>query len=370
LSEQLVSRHETAGILRDGKIRMATLRTLAGNDALSWSAKLHMLPLFLKTLTCWPNLDQHAFWKAHKYDNRSVAEMFPGADTELLEYLLQPMLNGYFYWTPERVSEAMLLILNKAALTQGRSYKMRDGLYQIPKALAGGSTVLLSHAVKTVRRQKNGTYTVTVEHGGRAKTLRADGIVCATTASAVPGIMPDLNHRQKAFFDSVEYSSTVVVARTFKREQTRGHKGIAFPRKEGIELSAITIAPELGGSGSLATLKTYASGTIGKQLCAKPDNTVVRALLKAMEPAREEVLVGNPKPVATHIQRWPEALPYFDVGHFKRLHDFEAGAIEGQNDAIVFAGDYLGGPFMEGAFTSGMNAADRLHTRLLRQSKS
>jgi protoporphyrinogen/coproporphyrinogen III oxidase len=54
----------------------------------------------------------------------------------------------------------------------------------------------------------------------------------------------------------------------------------------------------------------------------------------------------------------------FDVGHCKRLRAFETGEVEDQNQAIVFAGDYIGGPFMEGAYTSGQRAANRLTTRL------
>jgi oxygen-dependent protoporphyrinogen oxidase len=56
--------------------------------------------------------------------------------------------------------------------------------------------------------------------------------------------------------------------------------------------------------------------------------------------------------------RWPHALPYFDVGHIRRLSKFAGGEIE--TGRVVFAGDYLGGPFIEGAVTSGQAAARRL----------
>ena len=68
--------------------------------------------------------------------------------------------------------------------------------------------------------------------------------------------------------------------------------------------------------------------------------------------------------MATCFQKWPEALPIFDHGHFHKLRLFADGKIEEPKSKLVFAGDYLGGPFMEGAFTSGMQAADRLHAQL------
>lgn len=365
LDTRLYRQQSNSGIMRNGKVWMGTPRTLMGSSALSLGAKLHALPLALKTVAAWPNLDPHAFWKADVYDRRSVAKMFDTrSGKEFLEYLLQPILNGYFYWTPEHTSEAMLLILCKAALSHN-TYKMRGGLQRIPEKAAIGSTVLLEHTVKSVHSGRGSSYQVIIEHGGKQKILRADGIICATTASVVPNIFSHLSEWQRDFFASVRYSSTAVVARTYRRAQTRGDKGIAFPRKEGIDLSAITISPEPGaGSKALVTLKAYASGTVGAQLCQKSDKAIMSILTATMEPAREAVLMGDPNPLAAHVQKWTEALPMFDVGHFKRLRTFENGEIEDPGRAVVFAGDYLGGPFMEGAFTSGAHAAERLIARL------
>lgn len=364
LDSRLYRQHGSSGIYRNDRIRMATLGTLAGNSTLSWGAKLHAMPLLLKMLAAWPYLDPHAFWKAHKLDNRSVTDMFTSrSGKEFLEYVLQPILNGYFYWTPEHTSQAMMLILCKAALSHG-TYKMQGGLQRMPEKAAEGSDVLLNHIVKQVRRNKDGTFVVAVEGSGKSGILQAHGIVCATTASAVTKIFPDLSEQQRAFFESVNYSSTALIARTFKQDQTRGDKGIAFPRQEGINLAAITVSPEPGADRALATVKTYGSGVIGKDLCKESDDVIIQTLTNAMEPAHEAVLSDDPKPLAVHVQRWPEALPMFDVGHFKRLHVFENGDIEDRNQALVFAGDYIGGPFMEGAYTSGARAAQRLQRKL------
>jgi protoporphyrinogen/coproporphyrinogen III oxidase len=62
------------------------------------------------------------------------------------------------------------------------------------------------------------------------------------------------------------------------------------------------------------------------------------------------------------VQRWPEALPEFGVGSICQLRRFARGEVEWGR--VVFAGDYLHGPLIEGAVTSGLQAADRLLTRL------
>lgn len=364
LDRRLYRQHGSSAIFRDGDVRMVTSSALAGNKLLSWAAKAQALPLLFKTFASWHNLDVHAFWKAEPYDNQSVANIFSSqSGKEFLEYALQPMLNGYFYWTPEHTSEAMLRILCKAAFSHG-TYKMKGGLQQIPEKAAEGSKLLLGHTVTRIERTP-ASYTITTVHRGKKQTIRADGIICATTATAVPNIFPDLTDRQKKFFTSIQYSSGALIARTYQQGQTRGDKAIAFPRIEGSELSAVTLSPEPGaGNTTYATVKTYASGAVAAKLGSMPDHKLQNSLMAAMQPVQDSVLIDNPLPVATYMQRWQEALPFFDVGHFGRLRQFHDGKIEDQNRPIAFAGDYIGGPFMEGAFTSGVQAAERLDARL------
>ncbi len=364
LNQNLFPQESSSGIFRDGRVTMATLRVLLGNYPLSWAAKASMIPVLLKTLGAWPDLDLHNFQKASKYDGRSITSMFSGSGgKELIEYVLQPILNGYFYWNPEHTSEAMMLLLCKGAFSHG-TYKMKGGLQRIPEKAVAGSTVLLNHTVSSVAQTRE-KYIVSLIHQGVSKSLPFDGVIFATTANVIPAIFSDLTDRQTKFFDSIDYSSAALIAQTYKIEQTLGSKSIAFPRKEGIELSTVTSSPEPGtGHRPLATVKTYASGTNAKRLGLLSDEALTRQLLKLAEPVHSDILIGSPKSIATQVQRWPEAIPYFDVGHFKRLQAFEGGEVEDPNTPVSFAGDYIGGPFMEGAFTSGLRAAERLDLRL------
>ena len=366
LGGRLYAQASKVGIFHNDKVRMATARSLMLGEPVPRAALLRALPLLAKTLAGWPQLDMHNFWKAARYDTRSVAAMYPhGNGKKFLELVLQPILNGYFYWNPEHTSEAMLRIVVKAALGH-RTYKMQGGLQRIPEAAAKGSTVLLNHAVQEVRQGNNGLYHIKALHGGQLREFTAAGVVCATTASKVKEIFPQLSATQQAFFAAVQYSSSALVARTYKAAETRGNMSIAFPRQAGTPLSSITVADEPSGASKAthATLKIYGSGLAGPALVRQPDKKLAQTLAAAMQPVAKTVLVGSPTPLATHILRWPEALPLFDVGHFARLAAFQKGQVEDAAQAIAFAGDYLGGPFMEGAFTSGQAAAQRLHHRL------
>lgn len=363
LNTQLRHQRGNSGIFRNGGVRMATLRTLMGSSALSWKAKLQILPLAIKLLSSLPNLDAHAPWKADVYDKRSVAAMFSNnSGIEFMEYVLQPILNGYFYWKPEEVSEAVLLIIGKAALSHG-THRLQCGLQRIPELAAQGSTVLLDHTVKEIHRIGK-QYVVTVKHGNKIQEVTSDGIVCATAASAVPHIFPNLTMQQNEFFKSIQYSSTALTASVYSPKTVYDNKSVAFPRKEGIDLAAVTVSSDMGSNSMLSAVKIYASGAIGNECCTLSDKELTTKLTKMTKPIHSVIFNDDSQPLVTHTQRWSEALPVFDVGHFKRLRDFENGKIEDARQPIVFAGDYIGGPFMEGAFTSGRNAADRLIARL------
>jgi protoporphyrinogen/coproporphyrinogen III oxidase len=365
LDKRLYRQHSNSGLFRNGRITMISPSALAGSRLLSWGARLHVLPLLIKTLLAWPSLDIHASWRAARYDTRSMADMYSGkSGKEFLEYALQPLLNSYFYWTPEHTSQATLLMLCKSVFSHG-VYKMQGGLQRIPEQAAEGSTILLAHTVKKVQQSK-ASFFVHVEHSGNTTALKADGVICATMATAVPKIFPDLTGPQKQFFNAIKYSSGALVARTYELEQTLADKAIAFPRNEDTGLAAVTLSSEPGVSGkpTLATIKTYASGANAKPFGKLSDDALAEKLISEMGLAQAAVLLNSPTPAALHVQRWPEALPFFDVGHFKRLEQFEKGGIEDPEHALTFAGDYIGGPYMEGAFTSGQRAAERLHNRL------
>lgn len=364
LNTKVYRQRGSSGVLRGGKVRMATISTLAGNSALSWQAKMKCIPLICKTIVGWQKLDMHAPWRAKKYDTQSVAEALRGkAGKELLEYVAQPILNGYFYWTPERTSFAMLLIILKAML-KGGTKRLSGGLQQMPEKAAEGCDVFVDCEVRSIQKDTDQGYIVKAQYQNSIMQLKADGIVCATTASAVTKIIPDLSIAQKEFFDSIRYSSTAVVSQLYDANQTEGDKGLAFPRIENSQLAAITVTPEKAKNGSvLGSVKAYASGS-SEQLKSLSGQEIIQRLLDERSAFDDTVLNADVQATATYFQKWPEALPIFDQGHFHKLCLFADGKIEQPHSKLVFAGDYLGGPFMEGAFTSGLQAADRLHKQL------
>lgn len=311
-----------------------------------------------------PRLDLHAFAKAHQLDDCSVSAYARAhLSDELLEYLLQPAIAGIFYWTPERTSRALLLIALRAGLAHPaglRIFTLREGLGQLARALAAPLEVHSATEVLAVEPQAQGGYRIRARSGGSERSYGAAGVVVATTANVVPQLLPWLNAEQRAFFAAIGYSATVNLAVGTRGKLPREVYGLLFPRRETPFLASATMQTVKAASFAPQgrdLICLHMSGPASRALREYDDATLGHLMLSEL---RRLVPRYDPTPQAEfqRIYRCPEALPEFDVGSFKRIARFLNGGIEAHD--LVFAGDYLGGPFVEGAITSGEQAARRL----------
>jgi oxygen-dependent protoporphyrinogen oxidase len=363
LSDKLAERKSGSAIMRGGKPQdLQKLSVIFGSSWLSWGAKLLLFKEFFKAIPAWRRLDVHNIWKAAPYDTESVSQHFTGKyGQEVLDYVFGPALDTYLYWSPDHTSYAVgkALFKGTSALRQRHTYMLRGGLSQIPEAAAKGANVLLSHRVKQVYQAPSGKYALSVDTPEGMRIFTADGIVCATTATVVPKIIKGLSQRQRDFFSSVQYSSTVNVSYRLPRSGKGRTYGVGYPRKEGRTINALSVVSDHAPDADL--VKLHGPGSLGKELCRKSDKQIETILSEGieldLEPAR--------KSGEWRVQKWPEALPYFDVGYIKQLQSFMDGEIEDPVEPLTFAGDYLGGPFIDGAFVSGIKAAMRLEEKLV-----
>ena len=214
-----------------------------------------------------------------------------------------------------------------------------------------------------VRARPEGGYTVHAKVDGTERVFTADGVVCATTATQVPLLFGDLTDKQREFFAGIRYSTTISVAVPTCAEALRPFTGILMPRRETSNLAAVTVRSANGTLPGNAqdVLLLFASSDGARRLSLAGPDEITQTLVADLRAAVPSFAADIAQDRAT-VQRWPEALPVFDVGHLCRLREFAEGRYE--TGSIVFAGDYIGGPFVEGAVSSGLAAADRLLTRM------
>jgi oxygen-dependent protoporphyrinogen oxidase len=358
----------SAATLRDG--RLYALWPNAGvalTPLIGPRPKLALSYLLGSLVRYGPLLDIHAFHRAHPVDDASVSDYaLAHLSPEILEYVLQPPISGIFYWTPERTSRALLLITLRAGLDSPagmKLYTLREGLGQLVAAMAAGLDLRTQAEVRAVE-PRTGGYTVRAVAGGAELRLAADAVLVATTATAVPRLLPWLDPARLAFFEAVRYSATANLAVGVRGRFPRDCYGILFPRCETPFLASATVqtVKEPGHAPrGRDVICLHLSGPAAAALRQTDDDTLARLMLadlRRLAPRYDPA----PRAVFQRLYRVPEALPEFDVGHFGRLQRFARGEIE--LPSLAFAGDYLGGPFVEGAIVSGEAAAQRLIARL------
>jgi len=366
LDRYLYTRKSKSAVIRNNTLYpLLSTSVIFGNSILSVKSKLKLIQEIVKTIKAWNTLDVNHMWKGYPLDKLSVSQALQNNNAqELLDYLIQPALDGYCYWSADNTSEAMLRLILKAAFRH-HTHILKCGLQRIPETAAKGCDVLLSSEVTEVHKISKNDYEVKIKNSHGTKKLRSNGIVCATTATGISKMIKGLSNKQVAFFSSVHYSSTAIVAKTYNPKITPQNFGIAYPRKENRTLGAITIVSDVTNTDSKKTtlVKLFASGANGRKLCKESDDRIDMLLSSAASQCKKVFDISKLATSRT-IQRWEEAIPEFNVGHFHRLKTFMNGEIEHENENVVFAGDYIGGPFIEGAFTSGIEAASRIEKLL------
>jgi len=365
LEPDLVHIASVSAVLREGKLHKIwpNLR-LIFTGLISGRSKLLLLRPAFDALRHWRLLDIHAFHRAFLLDTASVADYASRRlNREILEYVLQPPLSGILYWEPETTSQAMLFPLLKVAAGV-KLMTLRRGLGQLVEAMAEGVDIRFGAKVTQVLRDGAGRYLVKFEQEDQIHDMVARGVVCSIPASGVPAVFPQLSDHQRQFFQAIKYSQNAICAVGVDRRMPEGIYGLLFPRLEAKHLAIAAVQSaknpaQVPPGRDMVVL--YPNGPAGRQLIDQSDDQIGRILKPELKLAGDAYRIGNDE-ILYRVYRWRQALPIFDVGHLQRLHDFADGKIE--SGCQVFAGDYLGGPFIEGAITTGILAANRLASRL------
>ncbi|MBM0278975.1 protoporphyrinogen/coproporphyrinogen oxidase [Micromonospora tarensis] len=347
-------------IVRDGRPHdLRSVRTAIGAQLLSPGAKGRLVAETLRMLRHWRQLDPGDIVQAAVLDRGSVAELFrQGPGRELLDYVFQPALNSFLYWSPERTSAAVVPVLIKAAMMLRGMYTLRDGYSELVERAAGRAEVLLGRDVVSISGGPGGCVVRARDRGGAVTEFEADGVVCAIPATGVGKLFGDELGDRRAFLDQVRYSSSVSAILGVRNDGSARNSAVLYPSREEGVLAAMTTTSMRGEQPlSTSVIKVHAGGPVARRLSAQTDDVVASELQRAAG-----VTVGPGQLRFCQVFRWSEALPEFDPGYFLRLREFERHTT--MDGRVVFAGDYLGGPFVEGAIGSAERAVDRLAAQL------
>jgi oxygen-dependent protoporphyrinogen oxidase len=292
------------------------------------------------------------------YLRRTVGE-------EAFEYVFAPAFSSTFDSDPEDLSGAFALLTLRFLQSGFRLQSFDGGTGLLTATLAERLPVRTGCEVVAVETARQGVG-VRYRVEGREVAAAADAVVVAVPGSLVAGICGTLTPSERRFFDRVRYVRGMIVFLMLDTVPvTLPYYGVAFPRREGLDLYGLAVDHHKAGVAPVGAglLNAALTATAAARMWNATDAEVVDLVLANL--ARTPI--GRLTPRQAVVHRWDPMLPQFRAGYLPCLAAFLARP--DRSPRLAFAGDYLVGPYTEAAVTSGLRAAQEIQG-LLRSSSS
>jgi len=360
LARQISHTSGWAGTVRGGKVRRINSRypwTLATSGLVGWRDLIRIARASRALTRATRQLPLSDYSRWHGMDDADAAQWAAAAfGRGALAYLFEPMLDGFYFQSPEGMSRAWPAIVWSFGARRKAVVALEGGIGRLPEALARAQTIHLRTPAEAV--ETSGSVARVKTSGW---TLEADAVVLATTAPAAKRIYSPANDTEKRMLET-EYSATVCVAVALAEGVSgagvaRDIYGVLIPRRERGVIASIGVESQKcrGYVPRGELLNVMLCGEAGLRLLRAPEEQ----LLAEVMPELRRYFPGiDGKIKFVQIARWEEAEPRSPVGRCRDIHEYRRTWHRGMK--VVLAGDYMGTPCTEGAAESGTWAANAL----------
>lgn len=231
-----------------------------------------------------------------------------------------------------------------------------EGMGALPEALAVKPEVVTGmEALEVVRDGKRGVgVRARPSSGGRARTYRADAIICAIPAPQVESVTGKLGDTAHRVIAETTYNSSAVVNLALAGQRQPGGP-VLLPLSEGFNsswiCSAASKAAEYAPEGASVVTAVFC-GRSARRLVADPDTAAVE---QARADAARVYGTDRSELLDSRVDRHAQAFPVVSQGHSSRVRALRQDGSGIEN--VILAGDWTMSPTVEGAIASGMWAA-------------
>jgi len=315
---------------------------------------------------------------------------------EAFERLVQPLAAGIWTADPARLSmaaacpEFLAMEREHGSLWAGERHRVRrgadgttagarygqfltlaSGMETLPRRLAerlraGGVNFLTANATSLERAPAGGWQIgLASSRAGVRQAVAADAVVIAVPAPAASRMLSSFDRELAAELAAISYAGSAIVSLGFERGDVPhplDAAGMVVPRVAGRGIIAASFSsskfPGRAPAGHVL-IRVFAGGALDPEAMQLDD-----AALEAR--AREEIgaLLGvRGRPLLMQIDRWPDAMPQYHVGHLDRVRRIEQGAAS--HPALALAGAAYRGVGIPQVIASGQAAAQRILDALL-----
>jgi len=261
---------------------------------------------------------------------------------EFLDWAIDPFVSGVYAGDPEKLSaraatakvyalEAEHGSLIRGALARamrgkasgpqpvGKLVSFRGGMQALPRAIAAalGDAVKLGVGAERLTRAASGRWQA---HAANAQ-FEADHVVLAVAAAPAADLLASLDASIEAELRAIHYPPVMSVALGFARRQVRHPLdgfGMLVPRREQRRILGTLFSSTLfpgRAPGGMVLLTAFIGGARNESVARWDDDAVLAAAIADLR----ELLGIEGEPALALVNRWPRAIPQYELGHLERI---------------------------------------------------
>jgi protoporphyrinogen/coproporphyrinogen III oxidase len=356
MTQEVVPPSGNSAIYLKGRIiesRYSFIHLMFQFKGLNFFSKLKMGKVRFDTFRNRSLLDFYAIEKSAPLDDESIySYILREIGEDALEYYFQPMVFSH----PEKTSKALLLTL--ASIAPVELCAIVSGNGNLTQRLADGLDVIYNTQVLEINCLNREHPTLKLNRGNKEETQEADAVISAIPAPQLLEIAKGFPEDVYSFLQKVKYEPYIATSFALKKAILPSVSELNIPRKELSIIKSIAIE-----QNKSARRVPKGKGLITATVIGEPAHRLMRqGRQKAIESIIHELKFIYPEIrdniIFSRIYYHPYGEPQFYPGYIRYLKDFKKS--RDKTGPIFFAGDYLAGPFIETALTSGLEAARKV----------
>ncbi len=280
------------------------------------------------------------------------------AGKDVADYYVDAFTSTYQFHRAEEISVAALKGIMKSIETEpGRwhLHRTKGGMQALPNAFAERLNIHLNSPVKEIVGGENVNL---VDSKGTTQTF--DAVVLASQATVSSKIYINPTEQQSDVLTNTQYASSISIAFRVDRNLLPDTAVVWVPFVESSKISGYVNEAMKGEElviGEKTLICAWLHEDFAKTLIGKTDEEI----FSAVKPELIKVCpwFDSIDQLQNHdLERWVEAMPKFSHGHLQRVSNFMHDG-QGANN-VFFSGDYLNGPWTEGALRNGERVAEQV----------
>jgi oxygen-dependent protoporphyrinogen oxidase len=307
--------------------------------------------------------------------NETLTEFFKRRfGQEIVDYALNPFVAGIYAGNPDNLitektfpqliemeqkyGSILRGFIKTKAGGRRKSYSFRSGMHTLNVYLATQLQFLrLNHVVKTIQRNKDGSYQLSVQNQEKELSIKATQVVLTVPAFKAADILQNVNPTFAAALKQVNYPPMAVVYTSWEKKNVKqslnGFGGL-HPAVENLysagSIWTSSVFPDRCPADKVL-FTTFVGGTRFSQL----DSEEI-ILQKVTEELKKLYQIQQDVPSFQHIFLWEKAIPQYD----KNILAVYAEAEKAEKDNIFVCANWKDGISLKDCIQKAKTITEKL----------